>query len=259
MGGISVRAISSGCEFEPIINSVSAALHSADSVKDIMFTGEFFHPDMNIRLSSGVVNSFTFVTQNEITLNISFGSTIGQIDIIIDGVVYPGFLEVIEVIGTGEAGVYTEDFSSGFGSWEVVDLNNQDIKPFTLLSSNTPSSNTGPDTTTPFAYVETSGPLLPNRATLTTSNFREAINITWDQHLYGADTGTFELQITIDGINWETIYSVTGQVQVQGLDPFQQVSVDLTPHSMSAIRFHYFGWASFRGDAAITNISITSI
>lgn len=155
---------------------------------------------------------------------------------------------------------YQEDFEDGLGVWRQSAV---DDANWTTGSGSTPSENTGPNNAAmgnSYIYLESSSPNYPSKASVITSScfdLSEAANatLTFQYHLFGADDmGGLELQAEINGSDWTSLWSVSGN---QG-NAWQSASVDLTTYLGDTIKLRYVGTTgtTWQGDIAIDNISL---
>ncbi|MCX2743725.1 choice-of-anchor J domain-containing protein [Mangrovivirga sp. M17] len=155
---------------------------------------------------------------------------------------------------------YGEGFESGLGSWSQVSGDDFD---WTVNSSGTPSSNTGPSGAfagSYYAYMESSSPNYSfKRAELAgpcfdlTSETSAAFSFRY--HMYGATTmGDLELHATTDGTNWSTIWSKSGN---QG-NSWNEASIDLSAYLGGTVKLKFVGTTgdTWQGDMAIDALSL---
>ena len=66
---------------------------------------------------------------------------------------------------------------------------------------------------------------------------------TFFYHLYGADIGTLELEISTDGgAIWDQVlWDISGQQQSQASDPWTEVEVDLSPYAGQSVLLRFVG------------------
>ncbi|PKV52897.1 putative secreted protein (Por secretion system target) [Aquimarina sp. MAR_2010_214] len=159
---------------------------------------------------------------------------------------------------------YSESFEGNVGAW--VQETSDDID-WTVDSSGTPSSTTGPSSATngsSYIYTEASGNGngFPNKVALLTSPCIDLSNqpsseLSFDYHMYGSNMGTLEIRVsTDDGATWTSAWSLTGD---QGNNWNSQV-VSLSSYGGSVIKLQLKGTTGpdYRSDMAIDNVKIIS-
>ena len=131
-------------------------------------------------------------------------------------------------------------------------------------SGGTVSSNTGPVAGSggsgQYMYLETStGPgssevWSPDLDISGMSN----PELSFEYHMYGATMGTMQVSVVADTLN-TVIWSISGQQQNSGTDPWTEATVDLSPYliyGVIEIRFSGNRNGSWTGDMAVDNFSI---
>ena len=158
---------------------------------------------------------------------------------------------------------YSESFETN-DSWTQVDT---DDGNWLRDASGTPSSSTGPSSATNgtyYMYLEAStsgtGQIGSNATAILESpcfNLSEMTSavFTFDNHMYGTGMGNLELQLTIDGVNWTTIWSMSGN---QG-NQWNSVTVNLDAYleeTQLKLRFVGTTGGTYLSDMAIDNIML---
>jgi len=156
---------------------------------------------------------------------------------------------------------YSEGFESGIGTWTQDASDDFD---WTVDASGTPSSSTGPssaDEGTNYMYVEASSPNYPSKVAILNSPCIDLIaetNATFNfaYHMYGSAMGTLELQASIDGTNWNSLWTKSGD---QG-NSWNNATVNLGSYIGSSVQLRYVATTgtSYTSDFAIDDISITN-
>ena len=133
----------------------------------------------------------------------------------------------------------------------------------------TGSGSTGPsgDNTTGsgnYLYMETS--IACGTAILTSTCFDvtglAVPTIQVFYHMYGLNMGTLQVEISDDnGASWDSLWSQTGQVQTDELDPFALIDIDISAYLGSVLKMRVVGisdatLSGFAGDMAIDDIKI---
>lgn len=155
---------------------------------------------------------------------------------------------------------YVEDFENSFMSWSQDATDSID---WSMNAGTTPSINTGPSSAfegSNYLYIESSSPNYPAKvANLISPCFDlSSLNdplLSFYYHMYGADMGTLNLQYSINGSNWTTIWSRTGD---QGDEWFKQV-IDLSSFQSAnefRLRFNGITGNSFYSDICLDLINI---
>jgi hypothetical protein len=159
----------------------------------------------------------------------------------------------------------TDSFESGFTTWVNVAGDQRD---FTRQSGPTTTSSTGPNAAHDgswYVYAETSSPAITNDLywLQTAAAFVPApgSDLTFYYHMYGATIGTTNVRVSTDsGSSWSTpLWTVTGQQQTGGADPWTLATVSLAAYAGQSIlvRIEYQRGTSFTGDAAFDLITYT--
>lgn len=161
---------------------------------------------------------------------------------------------------------YLETFDASIGDWTQASGDDGD---WILDAGGTPSGNTGPsdDITVGgnYLFLEASENGSPgeigNNATaifespcFDLSGLTEA-TLSFNYHLYGADTGSLEVEITTDnGGSWTSIFIISGN---QG-DSWELQNIDLSSYLNQNIKLRFIGTTGggFASDMAIDHIGI---
>jgi len=156
---------------------------------------------------------------------------------------------------------YTQGFEGSLGGWVQETTDSID---WIVLSGATPSATTGPTAASEgnfYAYTEAS---LPNGSPTKTANIVSpcfdltSLNdpgLRFSYHMFGAAMGTLNLQVSVGGGNWTTIWTRTGD---QG-DLWTPASINLAPYTSATdlrLRFNGITGSTFTSDIAIDAISI---
>ncbi len=163
--------------------------------------------------------------------------------------------------GSGEE-VYVDDFvayATYSAGWHNIDTDDYD---WTLDSSGTPSSNTGPSDDVfgggNYIYFETSDPVVSGDEAILVSmeiDFDENVHetISFYYHMYGASMGTLYLEQNTSG-SWSSLWSLSGNQGNQWLN----TSVDLSGLTGTGnLRFRGVDSTSYQSDFALDNIDLT--
>ena len=201
--------------------------------------------------------------QNSSELRIRFYGTTGtnfDSDIAIDAVtIQQGTFTCNSTVTTFP---YTESFENTFGDWEQDIFDNFD---WALNTGATPSNNTGPtaaDDGNYYAFIEASAPNFPNLEAnlvspcfdMTQVSFPELI---FKYHMFGANMGTLNLQVSVGGGPWTTIWSRGGDLG----DYWNTALVDLSAYGSESsvrLRFNATTGGGFESDFAIDGLGIRS-
>ncbi|MCI4669414.1 MAG: T9SS type A sorting domain-containing protein [Bacteroidia bacterium] len=163
---------------------------------------------------------------------------------------------------------YGESFESGVGAWSQVSGDDLD---WTRDASGTPSTGTGPTTGADgswYMYIEASGngTGYPNKTAVFESPCFDLSGVSnpsfnFSYHMYSSgpssDVGTLLVQGSTDGTNYTTLQTISGS---QG-NSWNTASIDLSSFGSStgfSIRFQGTTAATWRGDIAIDDVSVTS-
>lgn len=161
--------------------------------------------------------------------------------------------------------LYSDSFEQGFGNW--LNETGNDNKQWLRDSAGTPSSGTGPATgaggSTYYVYFETSSGYAFNAgdsAILLGPVLTETdINLSFQYHMYGPDTGTLAVDVLTAGGWINDVWVMSGQQQTSNAQAYANASVDLSAYTVSRIRFRATAIGNYRGDLALDNIEIYSI
>ncbi|MDQ7008850.1 MAG: hypothetical protein Q9M94_00995 [Candidatus Gracilibacteria bacterium] len=253
----------------PYITSGSKTI-TTSTTKNINITGLNFVPSTTVSIPgwAGTINSTTINSPTDLDINITASTTAATYDFVISNSTVQntlwtgngvGQLTVFpEILGTGLAGTYTEDFEVSLGSWVSSGLTGD----WTRDSGGTPSNGTGPTTgaggSTWYMYTEVSNGADANEFGIETSDFRHATSVSLNYHMFGPDIGTLYIQTLYLG-TWTTVWSISGQQQAAQADPYLNTgNIDLTGYQVEKIRILMNGATSWGGDTAVDNISIIS-
>lgn len=160
---------------------------------------------------------------------------------------------------------YLETFDSGIGDWTQA---TGDSGNWTLDAGGTPSDDTGPsDDITGggnYLYTEASTEGLGSNATvILNSPCYELSSLTetyfsFNYHMYGANMGTLNLEITSDnGDNWTNVFTANGDLGDQWIGE----NINLSSYIGQTVKFRFIGitGGGFSSDMAIDNIGISNL
>ena len=205
------------------------------------------------------LNAYT----NENSLRIRFNGTTGsdfESDIAIDAFGLNSGTPNCTIINTFP---YSESFENTFGDWTQ---NIGDDFDWTTLTDTTASIGTGPTAANDgnyYAYMESSSPNSPSKSAilespcfdLSTVPFPE---LTFMYHMYGTDMGTLEVEVSVGGGVWVSVWSQVGD---QG-DAWLSAAIDLSAYTTATdlkIRFNGLTGSGFTSDIAIDAVSIADV
>jgi V8-like Glu-specific endopeptidase len=205
------------------------------------------------------LNAYT----NETSLRIRFNGTTGsdfESDISIDAFGLNSGTPNCTVVNTFP---YSESFENTFGDW-TQDLG--DDFDWITLSGATPSNNTGPTTANDgsyYAYMEASNPNSPAKRAILESPCFDLSSVpfpelTFMYHMYGADMGELEVEVSVGGGSWTSIWTQIGD---QG-DVWLPGTVDLSAYTNATdlkIRFNGLTGTNWGSDIAIDAVSIADV
>ena len=157
---------------------------------------------------------------------------------------------------------YAESFENTFGLWEQ-DIN--DDFDWAITTGGTPSPNTGPLGAVDgnyYTFVEASAPNFPSLVAnlvspcfdLTAVNFPQ---LSFNYHMFGADMGTLNVEVSIGGGPWTTIWTRNGDLG----DVWNTAVIDLGSYSNISdlrVRFNGTTGTGFNSDFAIDAFGIQS-
>lgn len=155
---------------------------------------------------------------------------------------------------------YTENFDSGLGSWSNAEAG--DEIDWTRLSGATPSDYTGPsaDHTNGsgfYLYTETTDlqdvSAILEGPTFDLGQVSDAGMVFW-YHMYGADMGTLDMEVSEDGITWTPYWTLFGDQGNWWHPAFVDLS-SLVGHRIT-VRFRSETGESTYGDVAIDDVQV---
>ena len=132
-----------------------------------------------------------------------------------------------------------------------------------ISSSNTPSTNTGPNSAnsgTNFFYMEASNGNIGDQATLTSPNVDvTSLTIPMVQfyyHMTGAQIGSLNIEAW-DGSTWNSVGIITGQQQASQADAWELREITLPGYTgVIQVRFVSTSAGTYEGDISLDDISI---
>lgn len=156
------------------------------------------------------------------------------------------------------ATLVNEGFESGLGIFSQSTADNMD---WTWDSAGTPSSSTGPSSgsngSTYYMYTEASSnsnkiALLKSSA-ISLSGY-SAATLSFDYHMYGADMGTLEVQLSSNGSSFTTVWSKSGNQN----NSWYTQNIDLSSYLGGNLYIQFKGTtgSNYRSDMAIDNIVV---
>ncbi|MCG8697022.1 MAG: choice-of-anchor J domain-containing protein, partial [Bacteroidales bacterium] len=153
---------------------------------------------------------------------------------------------------------YAQSFENSDMHWEQDTVEDID---WTVISGNTPSSNTGPTAASDgnkYYYVEASFGNNPNKMARFISPCFDLTQLTapvfkFDYHMYGTDMGKLTVDVSTDG--WQTWDRLFRKVGNQN-DEWHTAEIDLGPYAgeIISIRFRGVTGAGYTSDIAIDNL-----
>ncbi|SMD31745.1 Por secretion system C-terminal sorting domain-containing protein [Reichenbachiella faecimaris] len=158
---------------------------------------------------------------------------------------------------------YSEGFESGIGAWTQSTADDLD---WTVDASGTPSSSTGPSSATEgsnYLYVESSGngTGFPNKVATISSpcydlSAESAATFSFSYHMYGSTMGSLNLQASVDGSSWASLWSLSGN---QG-NAWSNASIDLAAYVGGSVQLRFVGTtnSSYTSDMAIDKLNLSS-
>ncbi|MCB0430854.1 MAG: T9SS type A sorting domain-containing protein [Flavobacteriales bacterium] len=172
---------------------------------------------------------------------------------------YSDTVSVTVTNGASNSLPYSESFESGIGDWTNSASDDMD---WTRTNTTTPSNNTGPDAAADgswYLFTEASNPNNPDKVALFQQTFDFSGNthpeMTFYYHMYGANIGSLHLDANAD----QDVWSVSGQQQASGADPWGEASIDLSAYaglSCVAITLRGITGSGFASDISIDNINL---
>lgn len=258
----------------PYITTSTTINIGASQTQNITLDWLNFAPNSTLVIPwfDGSINSTTPLSPTQLQANITTGTNETTYDLVVSNwwVLntlwtgnWSGLFNVWPVLWVWSAGTYTETFeSNSLWNWTAVAGLTANVS-FQANTWWTPSGATGPNNAAAWSYyifTEASNPNFPNKTFgIETNNFRNAQNITFDYHMFGADMWTLVVQ-TYYGWSWTDVYTIVWQQQTAQTDAWLNTwNIDLSPYNVEMIRFFYTSWANYTWDVSLDNIIITSI
>ncbi len=175
-----------------------------------------------------------------------------------------GNLKIFVGDGLGPQLLFTEDFESTNAIW--LNTLENDNRNFTRHQGSTPSNSTGPNSGSVsefYTYLETSSGAAYNNGDnailISPEITAESVFLTFEYHMYGANTGFLSVDVKSSGVWIENVWSISGEQHSSGADQYTYVSVDLSGYDVDQIRLRAEAIGGWQGDIALDNIDITGI
>jgi hypothetical protein len=151
-----------------------------------------------------------------------------------------------------------ETFENGITWYNVGEFD------WTDRSGHTPSHSTGPNQAaqgSSYLYFETSRGFAnssDNEAVLESDVFTaQDAKISFQYHMYGNDIGTLSVDVSSNAIDWETVWSISGQQHNSETAAWSSQVVLLDNYSgNNKLRIRSTAVGGYRGDIAIDNLKI---
>ncbi len=195
------------------------------------------------------------------TVRLRFVATSGsswQGDICVDQINLEGTFN-LSCAATISTYPYSESFESGLGLWSQASGDDAD---WTNRTGGTPSSATGPSGAADgsyYMYFETSSPNYPSKTAILQSacfdlSGTTSPQMTFKYHMLGANMGSVNLEVTVDDLNWTSLWSRSGD---QG-SAWNNATVDLSTYAGSTVklRFRAVSGSNWESDICIDQINI---
>ena len=264
--------------FTPIINQLSETILYPGIPANVIIYGEFFYKSIKIQANDIVVNSIIYVSQKEIEVNLTASNNAGLKNILVYTDIGKSNIVTMkitpDVIGTGIAGIFANNFNSGGeginlwgNNWNLFVGSAVDSIDGFYQSSNagTPSSGTGADSAYNgnYAFIERSGSNYGSDSDshVETSNFRDLTEINFQLHKFAND-GTMG-DLVIYGQNpdnsWTEQYRHTGNEQAAQSDPFNFISINTSNWDCKKIRIGFENQTTYVGDICIDELNLISV
>ncbi|MFT7561506.1 MAG: hypothetical protein ACI93R_003433 [Flavobacteriales bacterium] len=153
---------------------------------------------------------------------------------------------------------HVEDFENGVTWYDTGNFN------WLVQSGPTPSNQTGPNQAaqgTNYVYFETSAGSANqagDEAILESDVFAaQDAKITFKYHMYGSNVGTLAVEVSTNGIDWNSVWSKSGQQNTSESSPWksQVVRLDLLSGNIR-LRIKATAAGGSRGDIAIDDLKI---
>jgi len=238
--------------------------------------------DVSYILDGGVTVTETFTGTITANSNITF-NFVAPADLSVGG---PHTIVASTLLGITDSNTNNDTFTEQFNTLPIISTfpyiesleglggtlpfgwQTNGTLPWLLNSGGTPSAGTGPnadntigDATGAYLFAETSGFNLGDQGSFTTFAFDVSSltipTLNFFYHMFGADVGTLDVDVINTTNNTTTnVFSISGQQQTSGADPYLIARVDLTPFIGTLIQLQF---TSTRGDGFAADIAVDDI
>ena len=154
-------------------------------------------------------------------------------------------------------------FEGGFGNWSNV---SDDDADWSHNFGGTPSAGTGPSSgangTSRYVYVEGGQVSVAGEVAILEGPEINGFDrqMTFYYHMYGEHMGTLNVDVKIDGVWDEGIWSLSGQQQTSSSEAYRLATVDLSGYTgLITLRFRFVSIGGYAADAAIDEITISGV
>jgi len=156
---------------------------------------------------------------------------------------------------------YTESFENTFGAWSQSTTDDFD---WITNTGTTPSTGTGPTAASNgsyYAYMEASSPNNPSKVAVLNSpcfNMNGVIypELIFNYHMYGANMGTLNVDVSTNGATWTTLWTKSGDQGTAWITDTVDLSAYTSANNLR-IRFHGTTGASYDSDIAIDAVQLS--
>jgi len=164
--------------------------------------------------------------------------------------------------------LFTEDFEAGGlpAGWTQTATGAPDWTQNTGQTGSTGTGPSGAQNGTGYLFLETSGGVAGDADTITTPSIdlsaaASPARLLFYYHMFGADMGALDVEITTDGgATWTNIFNVSGQQQTALNDPWTYANVSLSAYVGNMVMLRFIGTRGndFTGDISIDLVQIES-
>ena len=196
----------------------------------------------------GPVNftSFNIEPATAPTLNCTFGNGVS---------LYEESFE-LNVAPPNWTGIIVPYNASNDGNWQIVEPG---------VANNFSGPDVSPEGTTTGAHMEfeggngIAGPAISRLENIDISNAIEGLNLEFDLHAYGDQTGTLIVRASNDNVTFTEVFNYSGQYQQNATQDWFRAGADLSAYlgSTLSLEFEYTA-TGFRNELAIDNVEIIS-
>ncbi|WP_053337251.1 IPT/TIG domain-containing protein [Microscilla marina] len=210
---------------------------------------------------NGMVANVVSASANNLVVTVPNGATSGKITVEVNGQTATSAKDFTVILPIAKY-PYTESFEEGTSNWKLA-VDGNDFN-WAVGQGSTPSSETGPNKASEglyYMYVESSDPNYPEKKAALQSRSFDLTSLSeptlvFAYHMLGDTTmGTLQVEVTADGVTWDSTWSATGN---QG-EQWKTAVLDLSAYKSANTRIRFVGTTvdGWKSDMAIDALTIT--